>query len=138
MFKYCKLYSCKWFQDGSLDENEDKSEHEPDDGYADCEDTSTKRLHLRGVKMVDDTEAGPKALPSKIKNQVHPSSIFSPLDSPRTTPKILSINRDEHCEKEPVSMLQLYSNLIKGSAVDTLLPESPYTGNDYSIQLSRV
>ncbi|KAF5455763.1 hypothetical protein F2P56_025309 [Juglans regia] len=127
--------SARWEpQDGSLDENEDESEYEPDDGYADCEDTSTRRLHLRGVKMVDDKEARPKGLSSEIKNQVHSSSIFSPLDSPGTTsPKNLSTNGDEYCQKEPISMLRLFSNRITDSTVATPLPESPHTRNDYSI-----
>lgn len=132
IFEYCKLYSCKRFQDGSLEENEDESEYEPDDGYVDFEDTSTRRL--RGVKMVDDKEAGPKALPSEIKNQGHSFSIFSPLDSPgAATSKNLSPNGDEYCEKEPISMLRLFPNRITDSTVATPLPESPHTRNDYSI-----
>lgn len=84
--------------------------------------------------MVDDKEARPKGLPSEIKNQVHSSSIFSPLDSPGiTSPKHLSPNGDEYCEKEPISMLRLFSNRITDSTVATPLPESPHTRNDYSI-----
>jgi hypothetical protein len=115
------------WQEDLLDENDDDSEYEADDGYVDSDDTSLSRR-----TMVEDKETGPKALSYEIKNQTRPSSIFSPLDSPRTpSPKIAFPKQDKHRKKEPI--LRLLSTRITDRTFATSLPASPHIRSDSSI-----
>lgn len=125
------LFLFLWQKD-LLDENEDDSEYEADDGYVDSDEISNKSTSLNRRTMVEDKETGPKALPYEIKIQTCPnSSIFSPLDSPKTpSPKIPSPKPDKHFKKEH---LRLMSTRIRDLTVATSLPASPNIRSDSSI-----
>jgi hypothetical protein len=126
------LFLFLW-QEDLLDENEDDSEYEADDGYVDSDEISNKSTSLSRRTMVEDKETGPKALPYEIKIQTRPnSSIFSPLDSPKTpSPKIPFPKSDKHFKKEHV--LRLMSTRIRDLTVATSLPASPHIRSDSSI-----
>lgn len=120
------------WQEDLLDENEDDSEYEADDGYVDSDDTSSKSTSLSRTTTVEDKETGPKALTYEIKNQTRPCSIFSPLDSPRTpSPNIPSPKPEKHSKKEPI--LRLLSIRVRDPTVATSLPASPHIRSDSSI-----
>lgn len=73
-------------------------------------------------------EAGGKVQSSVLRSRVHSPTIFSPLISPKTSPKVLTPKSDTHG-----SALRLLSVRITDSAVATSLPASPGMSNDYSI-----
>lgn len=117
------------WQEDLLEENEDDSECEADDGYVDSDEISNKSTSL----SIRTMETGPKALPYEIKIQTRPnSSVFSPLDSPKTpSPKIPSPKPDKHFKKEHV--LRLMSIRVRDLTVATSLPGSPHIRTDSSI-----
>lgn len=116
--------------DENEDQDEDDSEHEPDDGYVDShsDDISIKRASPSGMNMAEEKETGPKAQTSKMKNQIHSTTFFSPMYSP-TSP---SPKPDMQFKKENPAVLRLLSCRIPDSSVSTSLASSPPVRNDHS------
>ncbi|KAK9270446.1 hypothetical protein L1049_026026 [Liquidambar formosana] len=122
--------------EGLLEENDDDSDNEPNNAYMDSEEKThnLKLVSPSSMRMNDDKEAGPKVQPSKMKNQIHSPTIFSPLDSPKTpSPKIFSPKPGTHSRKESTSILRLSSTHVMDSNVSVSLPVSPKLNNDSSI-----
>ncbi|KAL6216259.1 hypothetical protein ACLB2K_009482 [Fragaria x ananassa] len=109
------LESARWDPQQCIpEENEDDSDYEPHDP------------NLASDHEKD--EAGGKVQLSVLRSRVHSPTIFSPLISPKTSPKVLTPKSDTHG-----SALRLLSVRITDSAVATSLPASPGMSNDYSI-----
>lgn len=121
--------------DENEDQDEDDSEYKPDDGYVDShsDDIRSKRASPSGMKMAEEKETGPKAQTSKMKNQIHSTTFFSPMDSPTSpSPTILSPKSDVQFKKENPAVLRLLSRHIPDSSISTSLPLSPPVRNDHS------
>lgn len=88
----------------------------------------SKRASPSGMKMAEEKETGPKAQTSKMKNQIHSTTFFSPTYSP-TSP---SPKPDMQFKKENPAVLRLLSRRIPDSSVSTSLASSPPVRNDHS------
>ena len=72
--------------------------------------------------------------PTKLMNRTRSPSIFSPVDSPKTSSsKNSSPKPDLNFKKESKSILRLLSCRITDSNYPASLPISPCKGNDHSI-----
>ncbi|KAK9946928.1 hypothetical protein M0R45_012367 [Rubus argutus] len=100
-------------QEDIPEENEDDSDYEPNDA---------------NMTSDHEKETVGKVQSSVLRSRVHSPTIFSPLISPKTSPKVFSPKPDT-----AASALRLLSVKITDSAVATSLPASPGMSNDYSI-----
>jgi len=83
--------------------------------------------------VAEEKETGPKAQTSKMKNQIHSATFFSPMDFPTSpSPTILSPKPDVQFKKENPVVLRLLSCHIPDSSVSSSLPSSPPVRNDHS------
>ncbi|KAM0972721.1 hypothetical protein ACFX13_016402 [Malus domestica] len=114
-----KLESARWDpQEGIPEENEDESDYEANDA----------------IVALDEKESVENVQPSVRKSRIHTPSIFSPFQSPRTSPKILSPKPDSvQSKNEATSVLRLFSTRMTDSAITTSLPASPVISNEFSI-----
>ncbi|WRX24164.1 WD40 repeat - like 10 [Theobroma cacao] len=120
--------------DGVPEENEDDSECEPNDASIDYEDQCNEVQSSKGMKMTKDKEIGSALQPKKLRNRTHSPSIFSPLDTPKTSSSKSSSPKPEgNSRKESKSILRLLSCRITDSSDPTSLPISPCKSNDHSI-----
>ncbi|KAM5565133.1 putative E3 ubiquitin-protein ligase LIN-1 [Rosa sericea] len=95
------------------EENKDESDYEPNNA---------------NMASDHEKETGGKVQSSVLRSRVHSPTVFSPLISPKTSPKVSSPKPDT-----AASALRLLSVKITDSAVATSLPASPGMSNDYSI-----
>ncbi|KAI4346167.1 hypothetical protein L6164_013240 [Bauhinia variegata] len=114
------------------EENEEDSDYELYDAYADSDDAKQNILSL-GMKVAKAEDIEAEVFPPNKKNQMHSPTIFSPLDSPRTPSVNLSASRDLHNEKESSAFLRLFSSRFTDSIISTSLPLSPQMSTDHSI-----
>lgn len=105
-------------QEGIPEEDGDESDYEPNDAT---------------VASDHEKESGQKVQLSVTKSRIHTPTIFSPFDSPKTSPKILSPKPDMQGKNEATSVLRLLSTRMTDSAIATSLPASPGMSNEYSI-----
>lgn len=117
-FPKCMNLSGALFQEGIPEENEDESDYEANDANV----------------ALDEKESVENVQPSVRKSRIHTPSIFSPFQSPKTSPKILSPKPDSvQSKNEATSVLRLLSTRMTDSAITTSLPASPVIGNEFSI-----
>ncbi|KAL6295567.1 hypothetical protein ACE6H2_003709 [Prunus campanulata] len=113
------LESARWDpQEGIPEEDEDESDYEPNDAT---------------VASDHEKESGQKVQLSVTKSRIHTPTIFSPFESPKNSPKILSPKPDMQRKNEATSVLRLLSTRMTDSAIATSLPASPGMSNEYSI-----
>ncbi|KAK4834644.1 hypothetical protein QYF36_026100 [Acer negundo] len=115
-----------------LEEDEYDADYEPTDDYKNSENLNL--VSPRDTKMIEVKETGAKGQDSRMKNR-SPSTIFSPVDSPRSTssknssPKpdvqVLSPRPDVHGRKDSPSVLRLLSRRVSTAS----LPMSPRMSN---------
>ncbi|XVF55313.1 hypothetical protein PTKIN_Ptkin06aG0027300 [Pterospermum kingtungense] len=117
-------------QDGIAEENEDVYDYEPKDASIDSEDKSNDDQSSKGVKMTKDKEIEPTMQPKKLVIRTRSPSIYSPVDSPKTSSsKNSSPKPDMNSKKEAKSILRLLSCRVT-EASD---PASPCRSHDRSI-----
>ncbi|CAK7346186.1 unnamed protein product [Dovyalis caffra] len=114
------------------EDREAGSDCEPSDTYLN-EGKNHKLIPLRSMKSTENKEMGLSKRPAKPKSQKHSPKIFSPIDSPRISPKTSSPNNPAvQRKKEGTTMLRLLSCRAMDSATATSLPDSPRLSKDYS------
>ncbi|XWS59788.1 hypothetical protein CRYUN_Cryun08bG0151600 [Craigia yunnanensis] len=120
--------------DGLPEENEDVYDCEPNDASMDSEDKFNEVQSSKGMKMTKDKEIGSTKQPTKLMNRTRSPSIFSPVDSPKTSsPKNSSARSDVNSEKESKLILRLLSCRITDSSDPASLPILPCKSIDHSI-----
>ncbi|XWS67032.1 hypothetical protein CRYUN_Cryun05aG0251500 [Craigia yunnanensis] len=120
--------------DGLPQENEDGSDYEHHDASVDSEDQSNEVQSSKGLKITKDKEIGSTVQPTKLMNRTRSPSIFSPVDSPKTSSsKNSSPKPHVNSKKESKSILRLLSCRITDSSDPASLPISPCKSNDHSI-----
>ncbi|XP_022767512.1 putative E3 ubiquitin-protein ligase LIN-1 isoform X2 [Durio zibethinus] len=120
--------------DGIPEENEDDSDYEPNDASIESEDQFDEVQSSKGRKMTSDKEIGTTVQPTKLMNQTRSPSIYSPVDSPKTSSsKNSSPKPDVNSKKESKSFLRLLSCRITDSSDPTSLPIPNCKSNDHSI-----
>ncbi|KAJ9186445.1 hypothetical protein P3X46_002017 [Hevea brasiliensis] len=121
-------------QETILEENEDDSDREPNDGNLDSEDKSRQLVTLSSMKISENKETGTSIKSSKANIRTHSPTIFSPIDSPKTfSPKVFSPNPDVHSKKESRSLLRLLSSHVTDSNIAPSLAVSPPMSSYYSM-----
>lgn len=126
------MCSCLLCQEGKPEDRENDSDCEPSDTYFDSEDKNHKLTTLPSIKSTENKDIGVSKRPSKAKSQKHSPKIFSPINSPRTSPKISSPDPVVQSKKQPTTMLRLLSCRATDSVSATSLPDSPRLRKDYS------
>lgn len=106
----------------------DDSDDDLDDSYID-RDGKTQTTVSPRFKL-EDIE--PKVHQLNQKNQIYSPPVFSPLDSPRATPKTSSSLHAIHTKGEPKS-LRLLSRRFSDTSISNSSPISPHMSTDHSI-----
>ncbi|XVE76340.1 hypothetical protein DITRI_Ditri12bG0164300 [Diplodiscus trichospermus] len=127
--------SAAWVPHDDLpEENVDGSDYERNDASTESEDQFNEVPSSKGMKMTKDKEIGSTVQPTKLMNRSRSPSIFSPVDSPKTSSsKGSSPKLDVNSKKESKSILRLLSCRIRDSIDPASLPVSPCKSNDHSI-----
>lgn len=116
------MYSCLSCQEAILEQREDDSDCEPNDTDIDS----------YTINLTENKKFGPSRRSFKEINQRHSPTIFSPMDSPRASPKFTCQDPDVHSKKRSSPMLRLLSNRAVDPKIATASPDSPSMNNDYS------
>lgn len=124
--------SAEWSPQAIPEENEDESDYEHDEVYVDSVETFPDVAYDKGVKENKDKGTGSAVQPAKTKNQAQASTVFSPMDSPKTSAPKVSSSEANANKKETKTLLSLFSARIPDSKVHSL-HVSPRMGKDYIV-----
>ncbi|KAM7518165.1 hypothetical protein LguiB_017127 [Lonicera macranthoides] len=120
---------------GILEEDEDESYY-GSDVFVESKYGAHEEVPCSSTRMNKDAHNGSNIHAAKVKNRRGLPQVFSPMDSPKTSPKTSSPKLDMYGKKESTSMLRLLSCRAVGavdSTIPTYLPAaSPFRDHDSS------